>query len=70
MIIRVYLAAMRYGPLVLFSLAIINTVLTLLWALGSPGGFIGIVAGLNSGLVPFIAALILHRFDRWKAGAA
>jgi len=66
---RVYLAAMRNGPLVMFALAVINTVVTALWALGTNKGFMGIILGLNSSLIPFIAALVLYRFDRWQAGA-
>lgn len=68
MIDRVYLAAMRNGPVVLFALAIINTVVTFL-ALGTRAGFMGMIGGLNSGLIPFIAALVIYRFDRWQAVA-
>ncbi len=65
----IFVTILRNGPTLLLCIALFNVVLGGIWGLTS-GGIRGFVFGVNSGLLPFVAALVLDRFDRWQAGAA
>ena len=56
---------MRHAVGILLVISILTVVFTFFTVANSRFAAMGFIASLNSGLLPFIAAAVLYRVDRW-----